>query len=164
MLLDTVTYRISGHSPSDASSYRSKEEIERWQQADSILAFERKLVEAGIHSAGSLAAARACTDSTVFDMFRLAVDLEASPRISIDSELVGSVMFSNRRAEKLDSREPEFLQDLADADVVAEGVPDLLHLDLGATHTAHRGDEQPPLPQPAAKPLSQVLPHRVANL
>src|SRR6185503_17523575 len=31
VLLDTVTYRISGHSPSDASSYRSKEEIERWQ-------------------------------------------------------------------------------------------------------------------------------------
>ncbi|HYU77771.1 MAG TPA: thiamine pyrophosphate-dependent dehydrogenase E1 component subunit alpha, partial [Vicinamibacterales bacterium] len=33
VLLETVTYRISGHSPSDASSYRSKEEIERWQQA-----------------------------------------------------------------------------------------------------------------------------------
>ena len=39
VLLDTVTYRISGHSPSDASSYRSKEEIEKWQQADSLLAF-----------------------------------------------------------------------------------------------------------------------------
>ncbi|MGH9673341.1 MAG: thiamine pyrophosphate-dependent dehydrogenase E1 component subunit alpha, partial [Bryobacteraceae bacterium] len=38
VLLDTVTYRISGHSPSDASSYRSREEIERWQQADSIRA------------------------------------------------------------------------------------------------------------------------------
>ena len=34
VLLDTVTYRISGHSPSDASSYRSKEEIERWQQEE----------------------------------------------------------------------------------------------------------------------------------
>ena len=31
VLLDTLTYRISGHSPSDASSYRSKEEIEAWQ-------------------------------------------------------------------------------------------------------------------------------------
>src|ERR1039458_3506810 len=39
VLLDTVTYRISGHSPSDASSYRSKEEIELWQRADSIPAF-----------------------------------------------------------------------------------------------------------------------------
>ena len=42
VLLDTVTYRFSGHSPSDASSYRSKEEIERWQQADSIPAFRQK--------------------------------------------------------------------------------------------------------------------------
>ncbi len=32
VLLDTLTYRISGHSPSDASSYRSKEEIEAWQK------------------------------------------------------------------------------------------------------------------------------------
>ena len=47
VLLDTVTYRISGHSPSDASSYRSKEEIERWQAADSIPAFRDKLLELG---------------------------------------------------------------------------------------------------------------------
>ena len=31
VLLDTLTYRFSGHSPSDASSYRSKEEVEAWQ-------------------------------------------------------------------------------------------------------------------------------------
>ena len=28
MLLDTLTYRYSGHSPSDASSYRSKDEVD----------------------------------------------------------------------------------------------------------------------------------------
>ena len=50
VLLDTVTYRISGHSPSDASSYRSKEEIERWQQADSIRAFRAKLLDAAASS------------------------------------------------------------------------------------------------------------------
>ena len=47
VLLDTLTYRISGHSPSDASSYRSKEEIEAWQQEDSILSFGKTLVTAG---------------------------------------------------------------------------------------------------------------------
>ena len=41
VLLDTVTYRFSGHSPSDASSYRAKEEIERWQQADSLARLPR---------------------------------------------------------------------------------------------------------------------------
>ncbi|MCL2271129.1 MAG: thiamine pyrophosphate-dependent enzyme, partial [Treponema sp.] len=35
-LLDTLTYRFSGHSPSDASSYRTPEEVKLWQQADSI--------------------------------------------------------------------------------------------------------------------------------
>src|SRR5208337_2672509 len=44
VLLDTITYRISGHSPSDSSSYRSKEEIEHWQKADSIVAFRKRLV------------------------------------------------------------------------------------------------------------------------
>ena len=112
VLLDTVTYRISGHSPSDASSYRAPQEIERWQQADSINAFRRRVVESGVDAA-ELDSARESVRATVFAMFRLAADLEVSPRIGIDSELVGSVMFSNRRVEKFDDRQPELLQDLA---------------------------------------------------
>ena len=115
MLLDTVTYRISGHSPSDASSYRSKEEIERWQQADSIRAFRTKLLEQRRGHRGRARFARArAIEAAIFDMFQLAVDLEASPRVGADSELVGEVMFSNRRVEKFDDRAPEFLQDLAE--------------------------------------------------
>src|SRR3954447_1888567 len=94
VLLDTVTYRISGHSPSDASSYRSKEEIERWQQADSIPAFRTRLLDAGILTANALDAARDAVESAIFEMFRLAIDLEASPRVGPDSELPGEVMFS----------------------------------------------------------------------
>jgi len=113
VLLDTVTYRISGHSPSDASSYRSKEEIERWQQADSIPAFRHKLLDIGAATGDELDGAKERIETEVFEMFRLAADLEASPRVGAGSELVGSVMFSNRRAEKFDSRQPEFLQDLS---------------------------------------------------
>ncbi len=110
VLLDTVTYRISGHSPSDASSYRSKEEIERWQQADSIRAFRAKLLDNGIATEGQIEAARAAIEATIFDAFQLSIDLERSPRVTVDSDLVGSVMFSNQRVEKFDDREPEFLQ------------------------------------------------------
>ena len=110
VLLDTVTYRISGHSPSDASSYRSKEEIERWQQADSIRAFRSKLVENRVATEDALDAAKAAIETTIFEMFQLAADLEASPRVTADSELVGSVMFSNHRVEKFNDRQPEFLQ------------------------------------------------------
>jgi 2-oxoisovalerate dehydrogenase E1 component len=113
VLLDTITYRISGHSPSDASSYRSKEEVEHWLAADSIRAFRKKMVEIGAVAGDVLDSAKEAIDAAVFDMFRLAVDLEASPRVGAGSELVGSVMFSNRRVEKFDARQPEFLQDLA---------------------------------------------------
>ncbi len=54
VLLETVTYRISGHSPSDASSYRSKEEIERWTEADSIRAFRRTLIDNGLATADAV--------------------------------------------------------------------------------------------------------------
>ena len=114
VLLDTVTYRISGHSPSDASSYRSKEEIERWQQADSIPAFRNKILGNHVVSEDALDSARAHVEASVFDMFQLAADLKASPRVSIGSELVSTVMFSNRRVDKLDDRAPEFLQNLAE--------------------------------------------------
>lgn len=112
VLLDTITYRISGHSPSDASSYRSKEEIERWQQADSIRAFRAKLIDGGIANEDALDSARACIEAALFDMFQLSVDLDASPRIPAGSELIGEVMFTNRRIEKSDGRAPEFLQPL----------------------------------------------------
>jgi len=114
VLLETVTYRISGHSPSDASSYRSKEEIERWQQADSIPAFRAKLVENGVAAEDALDAGKADIEDAIFETLKLAVDLETSPRIAFDSELVGTVMFSNARVERFDDREPEFLHDLAD--------------------------------------------------
>ena len=113
VLLDTITYRISGHSPSDASSYRSKEEVEHWLAADSIHAYHKKMVEIGAVSGDVLDSTKEAIDAAVFDMFRLAVDLEASPRVGPGSELVGSVMFSNRKVEKFDTRQPEFLQDLA---------------------------------------------------
>jgi 2-oxoisovalerate dehydrogenase E1 component len=112
VLLDTVTYRFSGHSPSDASSYRSKEEIERWQQADSIPAFRHKLLASGAVTEEQLESTRAHIQAAIFDMFKLAADLEASPRVSSTSELVGEVMFSNQRVERFDDRVPELRQEV----------------------------------------------------
>ncbi len=47
-------------------------------------------------------------------MFKLAADLDASPRVSSTSELVGDVMFSNQRVERFDDRAPEFRQEIAE--------------------------------------------------
>ena len=40
VLLDTLTYRFSGHSPSDASSYRTKEEMDAWMAQDSLISYK----------------------------------------------------------------------------------------------------------------------------
>ncbi len=113
VLLDTVTYRFSGHSPSDASSYRSKEEVEQWQHVDSIVGYESRLVASGVLSRDELAAAREQVEQIVFEMFQRSIDPEVSPRIALDSDLVGSVMFSNEKVEQFDTREPELLHDPA---------------------------------------------------
>ena len=47
VLLDVLTYRYSGHSPSDASSYRTKEEVEAWERQDCIATFGNQLIEIG---------------------------------------------------------------------------------------------------------------------
>ncbi len=47
VLLDTLTYRFSGHSPSDAMAYRTKEEMQMWQDQDSLKSFGAYLLENG---------------------------------------------------------------------------------------------------------------------
>jgi 2-oxoisovalerate dehydrogenase E1 component len=47
VLLDVVTYRFSGHSPSDASSYRDKTEVDLWRQYDAIVTFRQYLLDNG---------------------------------------------------------------------------------------------------------------------
>lgn len=111
VLLDTVTYRFSGHSPSDASSYREKQEIEAWQQVDPIETFATNLIDAGVCSASDIEKQQAWVDELILKAYRKAVDLEISPRASQKEAgcLLEQVMFSNERVEKLDDRKPDVL-------------------------------------------------------
>ncbi|MHB0855011.1 MAG: alpha-ketoacid dehydrogenase subunit alpha/beta [Rectinema subterraneum] len=108
VLLDTITYRISGHSPSDASSYRTKEEIEEWHKHDSIAEFSQYLLKHSIISESDLAAMRNEIHSTIFEAVKLATDESACPRA--DGKFIESVMYSNKKILKLEDREPEVLQ------------------------------------------------------
>ena len=110
VLLDVITYRLSGHSPSDASSYRSKEEIDLWEQSDCIAGFGRYMVENGWAAESDLEAIRAEAAERVSRICRLAVDPQVSPRLRVDDvDRIGEVMFSNRKVERFDDREPEVL-------------------------------------------------------
>ncbi len=114
VLLDVATYRISGHSPSDASSYRSKEELDRWIAADAIPAFAKKIVDGKIASQADLDKVSTTVQDLVFEMFKLAIDKDISPYETMESKFIETVTFSNQKIEKFDDRAPEFLQKLED--------------------------------------------------
>jgi 2-oxoisovalerate dehydrogenase E1 component len=83
VLLDTITYRFSGHSPSDASSYREKTEIEEWQQVDSLRTYGDDLVKAGLVRRGGSRPNVRGIDEAILRAYRMAIDLDASPRANL---------------------------------------------------------------------------------
>lgn len=107
VLLDTITYRVSGHSPSDASSYRTKEEIDLWEKADSIDSYEEYLKSNKAIKAKESKSYREKVKAKIVKALKLASDMEVSPRAS--GQFIESVMFSNRQVDKFDDREPEVL-------------------------------------------------------
>ncbi len=112
VLLDTLTYRISGHSPSDASSYRTPDEIQAWQEADAIESYAAYLVKHKLATAPELDALRERIHEKLLAVVKLATDDAASPRAG--GALIESVMFSNRQVEAHDTRTPELLQPVAE--------------------------------------------------
>ena len=109
VLLDLITYRLSGHSPSDASSYRTKDEISLWQEQDCIKGFEQYLLENKIATKSQVQKLREEVTNRMKRGIDRAVSLEISPRITDRSEAIGDAMFSNGNVEKMDERDPEVL-------------------------------------------------------
>jgi 2-oxoisovalerate dehydrogenase E1 component len=113
VLLDLVTYRFSGHSPSDSSTYRTKEEIEAWEAQDSILVFGKQIVEAKIATQDELDAIWATIKDNMLRNMKLSIDETVSPRIDIygaESDYIGNLMFSNKTVRSFDeTRKPDVL-------------------------------------------------------
>ena len=110
IFLDILTYRFSGHSPSDASTYRTQEEVEMWEAQDSIPTYAKELIEAGVATEEQLAAIRAQVQKEMIHACRLATDLEISPRIDLEANpnAIADLMFSNQKVESMDTtRTPE---------------------------------------------------------
>jgi 2-oxoisovalerate dehydrogenase E1 component len=73
-LLDVVTYRVSGHSPSDSSTYRTQEEIEAWKAADPIVAFKTKLILGGIATENEIATMHEQITARMTEVMKLAIN------------------------------------------------------------------------------------------
>ena len=109
-MLDVITYRYSGHSPSDASSYRGRDEIEMWRGHDSIRGFGEYLCRHGHADATTLEDMQVSIIQQVVKVVEAAVDLDRSPRLDASGDAIGELMFSNETVDALDEREPEVLQ------------------------------------------------------
>lgn len=130
-MLDVITYRYSGHSPSDASSYRGRDEIDLWRGHDSIRGFGEYL--RATHHVDE-AELRAIEESAIEQITRtvaLAVDSGASPRIDPTGEAIGAMMFSNETADALDDREPDVLLPLEESRLKVTGTKHRFGLDEG---------------------------------
>ncbi len=123
VLLDTVTYRYSGHSPSDASSYRDADEVKLWQQHDALLGFRDYLLVNGHTDANALEALIERICQRTRRVLEAAASLDLSPRLIVRGDEIGALMFSNvpcpapndtRRPEVLIPREQSRLKQLAE--------------------------------------------------
>jgi 2-oxoisovalerate dehydrogenase E1 component len=106
VLLDTITYRYSGHSPSDASAYREKAEIDAWQEHDPLRHYAGELLEAGVCTQADLDAVAASARAIALKAYRKAVDLAVSPRADLKPAhcLLENVTFSNQHVEAMDPK------------------------------------------------------------
>lgn len=111
VLLDTLTYRTTGHSPSDASSYRTKEEIEAWMNEDSLISFKNKLIDGKVAKDNDFALILDNTKELITKACKLAIDDSVSPRMNLVSmpDAIADLMFSNKKAEKMEDRECDVL-------------------------------------------------------
>lgn len=112
VLLDIITYRMSGHSPSDASSYRSKEEMEAWEEADCIRSFGAYLIENGAMTEADAEALKTKVVAKVSKAMKLSIDETVSPYSDVNQ--IEGMMYSNGKVEKFDDREPELLEKIED--------------------------------------------------
>jgi 2-oxoisovalerate dehydrogenase E1 component len=115
-LLDVVTYRYSGHSPSDASSYRSKDELEAWEAQDCIASYGKELIAAGAVSQNDLDAITRKVKDIMLEIVKLAIDDELSPRMDLhrNPELLGEMMFSNDSVDSFSDANPEVNHSMAE--------------------------------------------------
>ncbi|MBR1560364.1 MAG: dehydrogenase, partial [Clostridia bacterium] len=100
-LLDVVTYRFAGHSPSDSSSYRTKEEIAAWEAQDPIPAYRAQLIEAGVATEAECDEIVKKVNESIFRNFKLAIDEKISPRMDLtaDPDAIADLMFTNGHVE-----------------------------------------------------------------
>ncbi|MFA7371675.1 MAG: thiamine pyrophosphate-dependent enzyme [Sphaerochaetaceae bacterium] len=110
VIMDTLTYRFSGHSPSDAMTYRTKEELELFKEQDPIFAYGRYLVDNKLVTEKELEAIDVKIKEKMHRALEITVDAHLSPMV--EEQFIEDVMFSHGNVESFSQAEPELLQKL----------------------------------------------------
>jgi 2-oxoisovalerate dehydrogenase E1 component len=97
-LLDVETYRLAGHSTTDANVYRTRDEMQAWTPFDPIALFAGLLRSEGLLDAAAEEAMRRRVAEDIRVVTAAAVDPQATPAVNIaaDPTLIGKLMFSHR--------------------------------------------------------------------
>lgn len=116
VLMDTITYRYTGHSPSDADSYRDQEEKDLWWTQDPIQWFKDELIKEKIAKEEEFDAIEKEVVEVITDVMKLAIDPEISPHMDLEKapEAIEELMFSNENVKAMQEGEPDMLQEKND--------------------------------------------------
>lgn len=116
VLLDVVTYRYAGHSPSDASSYRTKEEMAAWHEVDPLITYRAQLIEAGVATEAECDAIKQGAAEAITRNLKLAIDDKISPRMDLERDpyMIGRMMYTNKHVERYSDAPVETLMPLED--------------------------------------------------
>lgn len=99
VLIDCQTYRLTGHSPSDASSYRTKDEVDLWSAIDPIETYFDKLVDGKVLAKGRQAELKEWAEQTVKAALVVAIDPAVSPRLRLrqNPKVMAGLTFNNTK-------------------------------------------------------------------
>lgn len=114
VLMDVVTYRYGGHSPSDSMSYRTPEEVEAWKEYDPIVTYRKALVDAKVEKDSKFDDILASISERMLKLCKLAADPVESPYHDFkkDPYYVENLMFSNGKIESMGDRPVEVGKDV----------------------------------------------------
>ncbi|MEL6268307.1 MAG: thiamine pyrophosphate-dependent enzyme [Chloroflexota bacterium] len=112
VLLDVITYRLSGHSPSDASSYRGRDEMDLWRDQDSLLHFGGYLKQNSHADDGVLEGLQEDVVELVVKAVEKSTSIDISPHLQVAVNSIGNMMFSDELQDRMADGEPDVLMPL----------------------------------------------------
>ena len=105
VLLDVLTYRQSGHSTTDASSYRTEEEFNLWVEQDSITEYKANMIDHKFADENELVSIEDDVKARIGNLLKISINDEISTyTLADDPNKIRNPMLShghNPRWEKV---------------------------------------------------------------